>query len=121
MLGIIGAAVIAFGIYQCVYAASAKHRKEVHGQAMSPRERTAFLWIGRAGLIARGVVFGVIGYFMLRAAIKAAPGGTSTSTSDALREIRDVGWVPLAVIALGLVAYGILQLFYAKYRKIELA
>ena len=121
VIGILGACVIGFGIYQCIYAVSAKHREEVNSQAMSMNERSAFLWIGRAGLISRGFVFGVLGYFMLRAAIKAAPGGTDTSTSDALREIRDVGWAPLAVIALGLAAYGVLQLFYAKYRKIELA
>ncbi|HET8933920.1 MAG TPA: DUF1206 domain-containing protein [Polyangiales bacterium] len=121
LIGILGVSVIGFGIYQCVYAVSAKHRDEVNSQAMSANERSAFLWIGRAGLISRGFVFGVLGYFALRAAIKAAPGGTDTSTSDALREIRDVGWAPLAVIALGLAAYGVLQLFYAKYRKIELA
>jgi hypothetical protein len=121
LIGLVGVGVIGFGIYQCVYAISAKHRDEVNSQAMSANERQAFLWIGRMGLIARGLVFGVLGYFMLRAAIKVAPGSTSTSTSDALREIRDVGWAPLAVIALGLAAYGVLQLFYAKYRKIELA
>lgn len=121
LIGILAVSVIGFGIYQCVYAVSAKHRDEVNSQAMSARERSAFLWIGRAGLISRGIVFGVIGYFMLRAAIQAAPSGTETSTSDALRQIRDVGWAPLAVIALGLAAYGVLQLFYAKYRKIELA
>jgi hypothetical protein len=32
-----------------------------------------------------------------------------------------VGWVPLAIMALGLAAYGVLQFFYAKYRKVELA
>ena len=121
LVGALGVGLIGFGIYQCVYAISAKHRDEVNGQAMSTNERQAFLWVGRAGLIARGFVFGVLGYFTLRAAIKVAPASSSTSTSDALREIRDVGWAPLAVIALGLVAYGVLQLFYAKYRKIELA
>lgn len=121
LIGIVGVILVGFGLYQCFYAISAKHREEVNGHAMSANERGAFLWIGRAGLISRGFVFGVIGYFTLRAAIKVAPGGSETSTSDALREIRDVGWAPLAVIALGLVAYGVLQFFYAKYHKIDLA
>jgi hypothetical protein len=38
-----------------------------------------------------------------------------------LREIRSNGWLPLVLIALGLAAYGVLQLFYAKYRKVEIA
>lgn len=119
LVGVIGVSVIAFGVYQCFYAASAKHREEVNGSAMNARERFAFLWVGRVGLIARGIVFGVIGYFVLRSAIHTA--SADASTSGALREIRDVGWVPLVVIALGLVAYGVLQLFYAKYRKVDVA
>jgi hypothetical protein len=121
LLGVIGVGLIGFGVYQCVYAASAKHREEVSAGAMSAHEQVAFLWIGRVGLVARGVVFGVIGFFIVRAAIAAAPSGSSASTSGALREIRHVGWVPLATIAVGLAAYGILQLFYAKYRKIDVA
>ena len=119
IIGAVGVGLIGFGVYQCISAAGAKHREEVSGSAMGATESVAFLWIGRIGLIARGIVFGVIGFFTVRAAVAAASGGTSTSTSGALREIRDVGWVPLVIVALGLAAYGVLQLFYAKYRKIE--
>lgn len=119
VIGAIGVVLIGFGLYQCVYAVSAKHREEVSVSAMGETESVAFLWIGRIGLIARGVVFGVIGFFTLRAAIMAAESGESTTTSGALREIRDIGWLPLVIVALGLAAYGVLQLFYAKYRKID--
>lgn len=119
VLGAIGVAVIAFGVYQCFYAASAKHREEVNGSAMTAKEKLVFLWVGRIGLTARGIVFGLVGYFILRSAIHTA--SSDASTSAALREIRDVGWLPLVVIALGLVAYGVLQLFYAKYRKVDVA
>lgn len=121
VIGAIGVSLIGFGVYQCVFAVSAKHRDDVRISAMGEKESVAFLWIGRMGLIARGVVFGVIGYFTLRAAIMAAESGASTTTSGALREIRDVGWVPLVIVALGLAAYGVLQLFYAKYRKVDVA
>jgi hypothetical protein len=120
-IGAVGVIMIGFGVYQCIYAASAKHRDEVRVSAMGDKESVAFLWIGRIGLIARGAVFGVIGYFTVRAALAAATSGASTTTSGALREIRDVGWVPLVIVALGLAAYGVLQLFYAKYRKVDVA
>jgi hypothetical protein len=120
LIGVAGICLIGFGLYQCKYAASGKHKQEVQAGAMSTRERSAFVWIGRVGLTARGLVFAVIGYFTVRAAFKAGP-SAAAGTVEALREIRNIGWVPLAVIALGLAAYGVLQLFYAKYRKIELA
>ena len=121
VIGAVGVSLIGFGVYQCIYAVSAKHREEVRVSAMGQTESVAFLWIGRIGLVARGIVFGVVGYFTLRAAIVAAESGESTTTSGALREIRDVGWFPLVIVALGLAAYGVLQLFYAKYRKVDVA
>ena len=120
VIGLLGAGFVAFGVYQCRYAAGGKHRDEVNGQAMSSSQRKSFLWIGRIGLTARGIVFVIVGYFCVRAALQAAP-SASTGTAEALREIRDVGWVPLAIMALGLAAYGVLQFFYAKYRKVEVA
>jgi hypothetical protein len=121
VIGAIGVFLIGFGVYQCMYAVSDKHRKEVSVSAMGDTESVAFLWIGRLGMIARGIVFGVIGTFTVRAAVMAANSGKTTSTSGALREIRDIGWLPLVIVAIGLAAYGVLQLFYAKYRKVDVA
>ena len=119
LFGLAGVLTIGFGLYQLKFGLQGKHRNEVDGQAMSAAEQRSFLWIGRTGLAARGVVLGVIGYFILRAAIEVAPGGDN-NTASALREIRHMGVAPLATIAVGLIAYGLLQFFYARYRRVQL-
>jgi len=118
VLGLAGVATIAFGLYQAYFGLKGKHRDEVNGQAMNEAERRSFLWIGRLGLTARGIVLGMIGYFVVRTAIESSP--SSSDTAAALREMRHFGVAPLVTVAVGLAAYGILQFFYAKYRRVQL-
>lgn len=119
LIGLVGVATIGFGLYQLKFGFDGKHRQEVDARAMGETEQRSFLWIGRLGLAARGVVLGVIGYFLLHAAIAVAP-AEGDNTAAALREIRGMGVAPLAIIALGLSAYGVLQFFYARYRPVQL-
>jgi uncharacterized membrane protein YidH (DUF202 family) len=119
VIGLVGVVTMGFGLYQLKFGVDGKHRQEVDAREMSATEERSFLWIGRLGLAARGVVLGVIGYFMLHAAIAVTP-AQGEDTAAALREIRGMGVAPLAIIALGLSAYGVLQFFYARYRRVQL-
>lgn len=66
---------------------------------------TAYEALARAGLIARGVVFGVIGLLALKLALGS--GGKTTSQQGALATIarEPFGAVLLVVVAIGLAGY----------------
>ena len=71
------------------------------------------------GLIARGVVFLIIGGFFIAAAATSDPsevGGTSKAL-DWLSQ-SDLGWIALLVVAVGLLAFGIYSLIESRWRRV---
>jgi hypothetical protein len=68
--------------------------------------------------MAQSLVFVVVGYFLLQAAI-AFESKTAKGPSGALIELAGEGWGQwlLWVIAIGLFAYGVFCVAEAKYRK----
>ena len=76
--------------------------------------------LSRFGLIARGIVFLVIGGLVVRGGlaydVEERPG-----LADALRAVQgqDFGWLILLAIALGLVAFGLYSLAEARYRTVS--
>jgi hypothetical protein len=78
-------------------------------------------WVVRLGMIgytAQSLVYAVIGYFFIQAAI-AFKSSTAKGPSGALIELAQEDWgvILLWVIAVGLFAYGIVCIAEAKYRK----
>jgi hypothetical protein len=70
-------------------------------------------------LSARGVVFGIIGVFLIQAALNSNA-SQARGLSGALRALEQQSygqWV-LGVVALGLVAYGLYMFVLARYRRI---
>ena len=76
--------------------------------------------ICRFGLIARGVVWCVVGGLFINAALVARDGEVK-GISDALRYIQNSGYGPwlLAVVATGLFAFGVYSVLESAYRKID--
>ena len=80
-------------------------------------------WIirfGRAGYAVRGVIFCLIGAFMILAARHHNP-GEAKGVGEAMQHVAGMsyGWLMLGAIALGLIAYGVFQWVEARYRRIE--
>ena len=72
--------------------------------------------LGRLGHAARALVIGMVGWFLLRAALD---GERVRDFGDALALLRaDHGWLFVAVTA-GLIAFGFTSLMMARYRRIE--
>jgi hypothetical protein len=69
-----------------------------------------FAWLARAGLIARGVVYGVIGLLALKVA--TGSGGADTNQQGALQTVaqQSFGKVLLVGVAIGLAGYAAWQL-----------
>jgi hypothetical protein len=118
LVGIIGVGILAHGLGQIGKAYTAKFMQDLRVNQMNAQERKWALRVGRAGLASRGVVFGVVGVFLTKAAIEHNP-GQAKGFGEALAAIAAStgGVFMLIVIAAGLVAYGAHELMSAKYRK----
>jgi hypothetical protein len=120
IVAIIGVIVAAFAISQIYKAWTLDFTRPLRLTEMSSRERRWAVRIGRAGLFARGLVFTLVGIGMAKAGLAHDAGQASRGVGGALREIasHSYGTVLLAMVAVGLVAYGIHQFVEARYRRI---
>jgi Domain of Unknown Function (DUF1206) len=86
------------------------------------RLRDGAVWLGRLGYAALGVVFTIIGIFLIVAAIRHNP-GEAKGLSGALSTLvqQPYGHVLLGIVALGLVAYGAYSFVEARYRRVRAA
>lgn len=113
-LGIAG-----YGVAQLVKAYKSKMDKRLDLSALNSGARQWAVRASRAGLAARGVVFVVIGFFLLQAGLHENA-GESRGLGGALDALHDTSYGPwlLGLVALGLVGYGVTQLLKARYRRI---
>ncbi|MEB3359531.1 MAG: DUF1206 domain-containing protein [Synechococcales bacterium] len=120
LVGTAGALVIGYGFYCFYKAVTTKFRRKLKLYEMSQKEEKWAVRIGRFGLVARGVVSIIIGYFLIQAATASDPSQART-TEGALQTIQQQpfgAWL-MGLVALGLIAYGIHLGVQARYRKIS--
>ncbi len=117
---LLGAGIVCAGLYQVYKAYKADFRDELKSSEMSSRERTWATRSGRLGYAARGVVFGVIGVFLVQAALQTDP-EQARGLGGALQTLAHgpFGAYILGAVALGIVAYGAFVFVMARYRRIE--
>lgn len=117
---ILGAAGLAIGIYglqQLINAWRVDLDDQLALGRMSSQGRRWAVRAGRFGLAARGIVFAIIGYYLVHAAVRSSP-SEARGLDAVLDAMRDTPWL-LGVIALGLVAYGLYNLVRARFRVIR--
>ncbi len=85
-----------------------------------PRKNSPAVLISIYGLVARGLVFGIVGVFFLYAAFTVDP-DQAGGMADALAWVQGLpfGRVIYAVVALGLAAFGIYNFVEARHRRIR--
>jgi hypothetical protein len=110
-----GIAMIA-GLGQFADAYQAGFRKDLKRNQMNRAERVAADSLGRFGMFSRGVIFTMLGYFVLQAGLHHDP-SRAGSMGDAFLAIAQapLGHLILAVVALGFVALGIHSLANARW------
>lgn len=118
LVGLAGLGVIGFGLYQIYKGYKAKFRKRLKLGEMGKREKWAVL-SGRFGYAARGVVFCVVGVFLIQAALHFNP-DEAKGLDGVLQALTQQAFGPVLLggVALGLVAYGLFALVEARYRRI---
>lgn len=117
LVGIVAAIFIGKAIYQFYRAFSGKFNKKVQDSNLQHDVKKVVRKAGIAGYIARGVVIGIVGFLFLKAAIQANP-DHAQSSEGAFQFIESSPYGPylLALVALGLVCYGIFMFIKARYR-----
>jgi hypothetical protein len=119
IVGAVGAGFIALALFQFYKAYTAKFRENLMTEEMSPQIETFALRTGQFGLSARGIVFGIIGFFLILAALNSNP-KEAQGVSGALSALEQQTFAPwlFGVVAVGLAAYGFYMLVQARYRRI---
>jgi hypothetical protein len=119
LVGIVAVGVMAVGVYQIYYSISDKHRKKINESKVDNRVKETLLRTGKVGYIARGIVWLLIGYLFLKAAIQSdssEAGGSDSAFSFLEQEYGS--WI-LGVVALGLLCYGIFMFVRARYQPVN--
>ena len=112
-----GAAIIASGIGLLGYAVSRKFETPLDTSSMGPAMRRLAAVLGVAGQGARGVVFGIVGSFVLSAGL-TADASRSKGLDASLNTLaaQRFGAIMLSLVALGFLAFGLYSLVDARYR-----
>ena len=117
----VGVAVIGYALYQLWKGARKDLRKRLHLMGEDRAHRWV-LRVARFGIMARAVVFALIGWFLVHAGLRRAPGEVG-GIADALDALAAQSYGPLLLgtVAVGLMAYGIWELVNARYRDIPVS
>jgi divalent metal cation (Fe/Co/Zn/Cd) transporter len=119
LLGAIGLAVIGYGLQQIWRAYNADFRKRLNLSELRADQAHWAVQIGRFGHAARGVVLGLVGMFLLQAALQSNP-SSAGGLDQALQLLAQqrYGQLLLGIAAAGLIAYGVSMFVEARYRRI---
>ena len=122
LVALVGAAVIAYGAAQLYRAYSVKFRKKLLLGEMSEAQQKWAIRLGCTGYAARGVVFAIVGIFLIVAALHANP-QEARGLDGALAALAQQPWgsAMLGAVAVGLVAYGIFMFVQARYRRMVIS
>ena len=114
-----GIAVIVSGLSQLKSGWTEKFKEHLKLQEMDATEQRLAVNTGKAGLIARGIVFLLTGWFLVQAGLRYDPSQARGlgGALEALASQPSGPWL-LALVALGLVAFGAYSILQARYRRI---
>jgi hypothetical protein len=120
IVGILGALIVGVGLWNAYRGITRKFEDKWRTGEMSAPARTWGRRAGVAGHLARGVVFSLIGVFVVKAALEYDP-KEAIGWDGALRKLADAGYGPylLGVTAAGVICYALYCFVDARYRDVS--
>jgi hypothetical protein len=122
LLVAVGLVIFGVAIGQLWIAVSGTFKSIFKMHEMKHWQRVAAMWLGRIGISARAVLFGLIGGFFVAAGIQsdARPAGGVTKALATIQHTVFGNWL-LGAVCVGLVCYALFMFFEARFRRIRLA
>ena len=119
LVGIVGVVLIGVGAWLAWRVFERKFLAELRTGEMSPQTRKVVTFLGRFGGIARGIVFGAAGVFLLIAAFTANASKAKgiDATLRAFTKTPAGPWL-LVLVAIGLVLFGCYSWAESRWRKV---
>lgn len=119
LVGIVAGILACVGLYQLYRGFTDKHMEGIDGRQLDEEKEDTFRYAGRIGLAARFVVYGIMAYFLFRAAT-LSDASQFRGIGEALSTLRggDIGSALLAITGAGMLAYGFFMLVRAKYERV---
>lgn len=119
LVAIAGAILIGVAGYQAYKGLAKKFLDDAKTGEMSPSVEKGYTALGIFGHAARAVIFALIGYGLIKAAIDYDP-QEAIGLDGALRQLADAtyGKVLLGVVAAGLAGFAVYSIADARYRKV---
>ena len=119
IVAIAGLVLIGAGLYQGYEGGKKEFLEKSKTEQMSEKTEKAFTALGMAGHLARMVVFALIGYFLMKAAIDFDP-DKAVSVDGALAALARPSYGPilLGIVAAGMIAFAAYSVADARYRRV---
>ncbi len=120
LVGGVGVIVLGVGAFQLYRGLSAGFYDRLEVREMSNKEETLMISLGRFGLAARGIVLGLISFFLLQAAYQSNA-QQAKGLGKTLQELAQQPFGPwlLGIAAIGLIAYALFMMLMSRYRTIN--
>ena len=119
LVGLIGLVVLGIGIYLVVKGLRRKHAECLEQYRIPRVLRTPAVVVGAVGYVGRGVTVGLIGAFLVSAAVQFEP-DRAKGLDAVLQTVAEqpYGRILLALTAIGVLAYALWSFIEAAFRKI---
>jgi hypothetical protein len=111
-----GLSVVGYALWQLYKAASGKFLKRLDLSSCGNQTKVWVTRLGRFGIAARGIVFGMLGALLARAGWTYNPSGVGIDQSLDALGAAPLGGIVFGTVAAGLIAFGIFELATAKFR-----
>lgn len=119
VVAVLGFAAVAFGVQQINKGWRERFLRDLKLQSMQPSQRRRIIRMGKIAHVGRGIVFPIIGGFLIQAAVDNAP-DRARGVGGALEALasQPFGAILLGIVAVGLGFYGFYQMVFARYGRL---
>jgi succinate dehydrogenase/fumarate reductase cytochrome b subunit len=119
IIAIVGIITMIAGFVNLYRAYTTKFKEKLNNNRMSYNEEKWITRLGRAGFSARGVVWLILGFFIVKAGL-SSDASQVKSSQGAFSFLEQSGEWVLLLVAIGVIAYGVFQFAKAKYYQINI-